>query len=173
MKIILESYIQYILLHHIELDLKIYLLGNSKCKTKSWVWLYIWDLIHTSVTATGRSARWLWYWGLLWKLEQWWALVSRRWGNHSTFERSGCARWALLTQSTHSIKLSSSSQSSPVSGFEPGNLGVRSRHSTNELLSNSEKYCSETVPVQTCWPNSIFYCRNLCDMRLVHSSLRR
>ena len=89
--------------------------------------------------------------------------MSRRWWNHSTFEISGCALWALLTQSTNTLKLLSPSHIPPVSGFEPGTFGVRSRHSTNELLSNSENCCSETVPVQTCRPNSIFCCGNLVN----------
>jgi hypothetical protein len=65
----------------------------------------------------------------------------------SSFEISGCALWALLTQSTNTLKLPYPSHIPPVSGFEPGTFGVRSRHSTNELLSNSESCCSETVPV--------------------------
>ena len=131
--------------------------------TKRHFWLYIQDLFLTTVTATGRSARWISYWGRLWKQEQWWALVSRWWWNHSTFEISGCALWALLTQSTNTLKLLSPSHIPPVSGFEPGTFGVRSRHSTNVLLSSYENCCSETGPVQNWRPDSIFCCGNLVN----------
>jgi hypothetical protein len=66
------------------------------------------------------------------------------------------------------LKLLSPSHIPPVSGFEPGTFGVRSRHSTNELLSNSEKCCSKTVPVHNCRPQFNILLYKLTDY-IVHT----